>query len=816
MGVHNRNEAGIQLSGILYLFPISSNRILPGESAILHKTWGRGAAKNLILVTTMWDVVDFDRARSRESDIKSHFSRLTAAGMTIERFGNSRTAARSIVDRFAHGDMIDTKMVFTKRCFTRIDDKWEIIKDSTSRNAIHNFEGSTKWPANMRRTRAEIMDWVNGTAGAPIMWLYGAAGAGKSTVAHALAESCHSENLLLATFFFSATDHTRNAIHPLVATITYQIRNAISPARRLILEALEADTRVFAKSFENQFSSLIARPLAKLDGSVHFPRLIIIDGLDECADQVMQSRMIRGLVKSVRKKPNYPLRFLIVSRPEHHLDYTFSEVPSFVIRLELENLFTTWRKFGEASAPRAIHNSGERHDPPKCHPRTRIVIRNRLMDWITGKSAIDTRILWFYGPAAAGKSAIAQTLAETCELQKLLLASFFFSRTDPTRNAVNSLAVTIAFQMGTVIPDMQEMILGAEKRHTGILTASFESQLTNLIIQPFVEFMNQDGISRSQLPHIVIVDGLDECFDTGTQSQIVVSLSGALRNVECPLRLVIVSRPEPHLEDVFSTSVLTSMVYRLELTDSCIGSNEDMRLFLQDELAKIKQNPKFHSLHSSWPGPPAIDCLVQRSCGQFVYASTVAKYIASSDDPCVCLETVIEIQCRQEDKGMPFAELDLLYWHIFSSVKDIQMTKMILGVILFIEPDYDFSAPLNSVQSSATQTLTGIENLLGLNSGEAVVHLKELDALIQYSDDGHVFLSHATVAEFLGNPARSKAFHLDKTDILTRLVGLCFQNTKNVTSSFAVLYTRKPTKIFLQAVIVHLFGMLTGVFPNYA
>ncbi len=146
---------------------------------------------------------------------------------------------------------------------------------------------------------------------------------------------------------------------------------------------------------------------------------------------------------------------------------------------------------------------------------------------------------------------------------------------------------------------------------------------------------------------------------------------------------------------------------------------------------------------------------------------------------------------------MPFAELDLLYLHILSSVKDIQTTKMILGVILFVEPDFDFFAPLNPVQTSAAQSLTGIESLLDLTSGKVVTYLKELNPLVQYSDDGHVFVSHATVAEFLGDLARSKAFHLDKTHIITTLIDSCFRNVKNITGLFYVLYNWTLMKVFL-------------------
>ncbi|PPQ75498.1 hypothetical protein CVT25_012039, partial [Psilocybe cyanescens] len=88
----------------------------------------------------------------------------------------------------------------------------------------------------------------------------------------------------------------------------------------------------------------------------------------------------------------------------------------------------------EASSPGALYNSGERFDPLKCHPNTRTAILQKLMDWFIGVFGWDNLVLWLYGPAGAGKSAIAQTFAELCAEKNFLLASFFFSRSDSRRN----------------------------------------------------------------------------------------------------------------------------------------------------------------------------------------------------------------------------------------------------------------------------------------------------------------------------------------------------------------------------------------------
>jgi len=216
------------------------------------------------------------------------------------------------------------------------------------------------------------------------------------------------------------------------------------------------------------------------------------------------------------------------------------------------------------------------------------------------------------------------------------------------------------------------------------------------------------------------------------QRQIIISLAGVTKSEEHPLCILIVSRPEDHLEDIFNTRIPNTMVHRLALDGSCISDN-DIQVFLQDQLDTIKQaHPKCDSFDKGWPNPTAIEQLVRRLHGQFIHASMIIKYISSSANRVGCLDNILSLRCRLEDNGMLSSELDLLYRYILSSVKDIEMMKMIVGVILFVDPDYDFFARLTSIQPSAAQTLPGIEMLVGLNCGQAARHISELHPMIQY------------------------------------------------------------------------------------
>jgi len=132
------------------------------------------------------------------------------------------------------------------------------------------------------------------------------------------------------------------------------------------------------------------------------------------------------------------------------------------------------------------------------------------MDWILGSGADqNTVILWFYGPAGAGKSAIAHKIAECCDLEKLLLATFFFSRSDPARSNSKSFIATISYQIVINIPGVREKVIAAIDRDPLILSRSMEAQVAALIVEPLHEPLQAGYFNAPTSRRLIIIDGLD-------------------------------------------------------------------------------------------------------------------------------------------------------------------------------------------------------------------------------------------------------------------------------------------------------------------
>ena len=138
-------------------------------------------------------------------------------------------------------------------------------------------------------------------------------------------------------------------------------------------------------------------------------------------------------------------------------------------------------------ATSAFHDSEELYDAPKCHPDTRLAVLDEIMQWVgESESARDEFILWLFGPAGAGKSAIAKKIAEIAASKGLLIGTFFFSRTDATRSTKDRLVASLAYQMALSIPctrtHIVEAILPSSRR---IFKHKWIFSLSNLYLNVF-------------------------------------------------------------------------------------------------------------------------------------------------------------------------------------------------------------------------------------------------------------------------------------------------------------------------------------------
>ncbi|KAF8986950.1 hypothetical protein BDQ17DRAFT_1259040, partial [Cyathus striatus] len=211
------------------------------------------------------------------------------------------------------------------------------------------------------------------------------------------------------------------------------------------------------------------------------------------------------------------------------------------------------------------------YDAPKCHPETRKAVLNNTMSWVDSNDE-SSRIMWLYGAAGAGKSAISQSTAEECHSDGKLVASFFFSRFAAGHNNKDGLVSTIAFQLCISVPTVKEHVVKNIETNPKIFKANVWTQMQALVIEPFSHLK----LEGSTTPKLIIIDGLDECLIRNDQAKIIEAIAKSFSMDNCShLRLLLVSRPEIEIRQIFNTDSVSSQCTRLALDDTFDPNKDD-------------------------------------------------------------------------------------------------------------------------------------------------------------------------------------------------------------------------------------------------
>jgi hypothetical protein len=169
----------------------------------------------------------------------------------------------------------------------------------------------------------ELTGWIQDRkAPQRLLCMTGAAGSGKSALQQTVAELCSGKGILASTFFFSSTDPTRNTVSPVIPTIAYQLGSSNPTVREAISAAVNQDPLIFKKSLLTQMNKLVVDPIIHLSRDVPnhelaaIPYTILIDGLDECADEQRQAELLATIDNCLLQNETLPFRVFIASRPE--------------------------------------------------------------------------------------------------------------------------------------------------------------------------------------------------------------------------------------------------------------------------------------------------------------------------------------------------------------------------------------------------------------------------------------------------------------------------------------------------------------------
>jgi hypothetical protein len=184
-------------------------------------------------------------------------------------------------------------------------------------DALPYAEG-VSWNPNLvclSDTRKDLIDdvikWIDSadeSKVAEILWLSDVAGAGKSAIAHTIAQYCEGHGLLGSSFFFDRSIPDRRSPQKLISTIARDLVRLEDSLANHISLVLENDRSLASASQSRQFDKLIVEP--SLSHRIGRTVVIVIDALDEGYDL----ETLEVLRNKVPKLPG-TFRVVLTSRP---------------------------------------------------------------------------------------------------------------------------------------------------------------------------------------------------------------------------------------------------------------------------------------------------------------------------------------------------------------------------------------------------------------------------------------------------------------------------------------------------------------------
>ncbi|KAJ3531320.1 hypothetical protein NMY22_g8203 [Coprinellus aureogranulatus] len=437
----------------------------------------------------------------------------------------------------------------------------------------------------------------------------------------------------------------------------------------------------------------------------------------------------------------------------------------------------------------AMHNSDERANAPRCHPATRKAVQENILSWIDDGQP--NQVLWVTGPAGAGKTALMGTVSDVLKGRGRLAATFFFSSftSSAERRSKRSFVTTLAYQLQrhpALKRKVSETMRATIHEDPALFGMSLKEQVDSLILRPLRRFAG-DETSMSGRPLVIIVDGIDVCGDDqdegshasreDDQLEVLSALLHAIKDDAFPFRVVVASRPEHWIRHFFN-EIPTAVASEVTVAEIFLGGNyspdEDIEIFLTDRFAEISRRHRFRPF--TWPSEQAIRTLVHEASGQFIYATTIIRFVdAPGKYPKEQLDILLRIR-QPEGGSRPFAPLDALYTAVLKSSPDPQATVLWLKALQLLRSQFlDAKLQLqfgNQLQPSAwtidrlfesregqAHTLLNLPSLIFLDKRprEYLYDVPDPHAVAMTGSGSVYAFYHKSFLDFLQDPARCGA-----------------------------------------------------------
>ena len=383
-------------------------------------------------------------------------------------------------------------------------------------------------------------------------------------------------------------------------------------------------------------------------------------------------------------------------------------------------------------------NDGNFDETKGCQVGTRVQILDDIAKWVNEDAA--PRILFLSGAAGTGKSAIAHTIAHRFKNMNRLGSSFCFVR-GWTDCGLDKLFSTVARDLADFDQGIRRALHEVVKDNKALrVTSKVSQQFDNLLIKP-LEKLTIAG------PLVIVIDALDECGDAKTRRDLLRDLAHKTRALPTNFRILLTSRPEADIEDLFHASDHV-LVKRME--DLSSSTKADINSYIHARLS----DPDISDIDN--------ECkrvLVAKCEGLFQWASVSCEFIKGSGEPGLTHRERFDLIVH--GKTNEVRPLDSLYQtvlhHLFQTTNTTVMSRFKLVMSLVLTAFKPLSVKsLNEILRAAKDGIPGFE---------ACIILKYMGSLLSgvAGKDG-VRPLHTSFRDFLLDPSRSADFYIDTSN----------------------------------------------------
>ena len=340
-----------------------------------------------------------------------------------------------------------------------------------------------------------------------------------------------------------------------------------------------------------------------------------------------------------------------------------------------------------------------------CMKGTRIAILQRIEDEINKVG--DHNVIWIRGSPGVGKSALAASISTQLTDQGRRVISFRFDRTESTRINTEALWRIVACDLARWYPSLRQHLAKGIEGHVSLDI----DRLFKLLIEMPLSTLDHD-IPHEQLP-VIVVDALDECgglrYDSTGRKDYEALLHTLQRYTQedhlKKFKLIITSRPDDRITRTFPDSISTHVN---------IPSGKDVKpgdSASNDIHAFLKKRFEVTNMGDAWVNE-ALDYLVPRSAGMFIWATTVADFLQENPERRFHI-----LKRREQEPGAGrFEELNSLYSTVIRTSfhdleeEEIKAITSVVGATIFAKQPLDDTALMRLPGVEDPHTLKFIKN----------------------------------------------------------------------------------------------------------